>query len=64
MSIATSVNWAINIIVSMTFLTMLSPTEGIGVDGTFFFYGGCSLLGLIVMIVIMPETKVGPTVPA
>merc|ERR1719273_1924763 len=45
-SIATSVNWGSNLIVTETFLSMLNPVHGFGPEGTFFFYTGFSTLYL------------------
>ncbi|XP_021343197.1 proton myo-inositol cotransporter-like isoform X2 [Mizuhopecten yessoensis] len=53
-SIATAVNWIANLIVSMTFLSLL---EAITTYGTFYLFAGISLVGLISIGCILPETK-------
>jgi len=53
-SVATSTNWAANIIVSMTFLSL---TELITKQGTFYMYTGISAIALVVFYIILPETK-------
>ncbi|XP_033744927.1 proton myo-inositol cotransporter-like isoform X1 [Pecten maximus] len=53
-SLATAVNWIANLIVSMTFLSLL---EAITTYGTFFLFAGISLIGLITIAAILPETK-------
>ncbi|XP_069142461.1 proton myo-inositol cotransporter-like isoform X2 [Argopecten irradians] len=53
-SLATAVNWIANLIVSMTFLSLL---EAITTYGTFYLFGGISLIGLITIAAILPETK-------
>lgn len=53
-SIATSVNWFFNLVVSMTFLTL---TEAITKYGAFYFYMGLALLGLVFMYLVQPETR-------
>jgi len=50
----TSVNWACNIVVSMTFLSL---TEAITKQGTFYLYTGLAFSGLVVFYFILPETK-------
>lgn len=53
-SVATSFNWAFNLLVSMTFLTL---TEAITKYGTFWLYGGLSVLGWLFFFLFLPETK-------
>lgn len=53
-SIATAVNWICNLIVSLTFLTL---TETITSYGTFYLFAGISFIGMVVMFVLLPETK-------
>ncbi|XP_064464726.1 proton myo-inositol cotransporter-like [Ornithodoros turicata] len=53
-SIATSVCWAFNLLVSMTFLTL---TEALTKYGTFWLYGGLSTVGLLFFFLFLPETK-------
>jgi len=53
-SIATSTNWAGNILVSMTFLSL---TELITKQGTFYLYTGIAVMAFIVFYLILPETK-------
>ncbi|CAL4117250.1 unnamed protein product, partial [Meganyctiphanes norvegica] len=53
-SIATSVNWASNLLVSLTFLTL---TEVLLKHGAFYLYMGLAGLGTLVFYLILPETK-------
>ncbi|ESO89863.1 hypothetical protein LOTGIDRAFT_218322 [Lottia gigantea] len=53
-SIATAVNWILNLIISFTFLTL---TETITNYGTFWLYGGFCLLGVVFVAIFVPETK-------
>jgi SP family myo-inositol transporter-like MFS transporter 13 len=52
--IATSVNWVSNLLVATTFLSL---TRTITVAGTFWLYGGISLVGWIFIYALVPETK-------
>lgn len=52
--IAAVSNWVSNLIVSETFLTL---TEILGSSGTFLLFAGFSLLGLIAIYCLVPETK-------
>jgi SP family myo-inositol transporter-like MFS transporter 13 len=52
--IAAVSNWVSNLIVSETFLTL---TENLGSAGTFLLFAGFSLLGLIAIYWLVPETK-------
>lgn len=56
-SIATAVNWGVNIIISTSFPKMKNPNEGLGPHGTFYFFAAASLLGLVCVVILMPETK-------
>ncbi|KAD4178367.1 hypothetical protein R6Q59_021953 [Mikania micrantha] len=47
-------NWMSNLIVSQTFLTL---TETLGTAGTFLLFAGFSVLGLIAIFILVPETK-------
>ncbi|XP_050412527.1 proton myo-inositol cotransporter [Patella vulgata] len=53
-SIATAVNWILNLIISFTFLTL---TETITKHGTFWLYGSFCVLGIIFVFIFVPETK-------
>ena len=53
-SIATATNWIFNLFVSLTFLTF---ADNLGQPGTFGFYAGFSVLGLIFVVFLVPETK-------
>jgi sugar porter (SP) family MFS transporter len=54
MSVATMANWGANFIVTISFLTLLSA---IGNDGTFFLFGGLSIVALAYFQRMVPETK-------
>ncbi|WP_090617310.1 sugar porter family MFS transporter [Natrinema salaciae] len=54
MGVVTVVNWAGNLVVSLTFLRLV---EGIGQTGTFWLYGALSLLALVFCYQLVPETK-------
>lgn len=53
-SFATATNWASNLLVSQTFLTL---TEAITRAGAFWLYGGIALLSLLYVTLALPETK-------
>lgn len=53
-SLTTSVNWASNLIVSFTFLTL---TEVLLKHGTFYLYMGLAGFGTILFYFILPETR-------
>lgn len=53
-SIATVLNWGTNLVVSLTFLDMLST---LGASWTFIFYTVICLVGLIFIYKYVPETK-------
>ncbi|XP_071731841.1 inositol transporter 4-like [Rutidosis leptorrhynchoides] len=52
--VAAVANWTSNLIVSQTFLTL---TETLGTAGTFLLFAGFSVLGLIAIYFLVPETK-------
>jgi sugar porter (SP) family MFS transporter len=54
MSVATMANWAANFVVTVSFLTLLSA---IGNAGTFFLFGGLSIVALGYFRLKVPETK-------
>ncbi|HEY3979123.1 MAG TPA: sugar porter family MFS transporter [Streptosporangiaceae bacterium] len=54
MSLATMANWGANFVVTISFLTLLSA---IGNAGTFFLFGGLSLVALLYFWSQVPETK-------
>ncbi|KAM6905845.1 solute carrier family 2, facilitated glucose transporter member 12 isoform 1-T2 [Lycodopsis pacificus] len=53
-SVVSAVNWATNLLISMTFLTM---TEKLGVANVMFLYAAMSLVLLVFVIFCVPETK-------
>jgi len=54
MSLATVVNWASNLIVGITFLTLL---EKLGNGNTFWLYGAISIFSWFFVYYLVPETK-------
>ncbi|GAA0155025.1 transporter [Lithospermum erythrorhizon] len=52
--IAAVANWTSNLIVSQSFLSL---TEAIGSSGTFLLFAGFSVIGLIFIFFLVPETK-------
>ena len=52
--IATSVNWISNLMVSLTFLTLI---DALTAQGAFWLYAGISGIGLIWLCLVLPETK-------
>lgn len=52
--IAAVSNWSANLIVSETFLTL---THALGSAGTFLLFAGFSLVGLVFIYFLVPETK-------
>lgn len=53
-SVVSAVNWATNLLISMTFL---SVTEKIGVPNVMFLYAAMSFVLLVFVILCVPETK-------
>ena len=47
-------NWSSNLLVSETFLTLI---EHLGSGGTFLLFAGLSLIGLVFIFFLVPETK-------
>ncbi|WP_226483123.1 sugar porter family MFS transporter [Natrinema amylolyticum] len=54
MGVVTVVNWAGNLLVSLTFLRLI---DVVGQTGTFWLYGALSLLALVFCYRLVPETK-------
>lgn len=52
--IAAVSNWTANLIVSETYLTL---TKALGSAGTFLLFAGFSLIGLVFIYFLVPETK-------
>tara|TARA_B100000795_G_scaffold230275_1_gene187665 strand:- start:108 stop:1826 length:1719 start_codon:yes stop_codon:yes gene_type:complete len=52
--VATSVNWVSNLVVSLTFLSLINAFTA---QGAFALYASGSLIGLVVLVVVLPETK-------
>nr|GMD42451.1 inositol transporter 4-like [Ipomoea batatas] len=52
--ITAAANWVSNLVVSLTFSTLI---EAIGTSGTFLLFAGCSLTGLVAIFFPVPETK-------
>jgi len=53
-SVVSAVNWATNLLISMTFLTV---TEKIGVPNVMFLYTAMSFVLLVFVILCVPDTK-------
>ncbi|XP_032398975.1 solute carrier family 2, facilitated glucose transporter member 12 [Etheostoma spectabile] len=53
-SVVSAVNWATNLLISMTFLTI---TEKIGVSNVMFLYAAMTFVLLVFVILCVPETK-------
>ncbi|XP_061756645.1 solute carrier family 2, facilitated glucose transporter member 12 isoform X2 [Nerophis ophidion] len=53
-SVVSAVNWATNLLISMTFLTI---TEKIGVPNIMFLYAAMSFVLVVFVILCVPETK-------
>ena len=53
-SLATLSNWLLAFVVTKTYSSLAS---GITIQGAFWFYSGCSLLGFVFVFFVMPETK-------
>ena len=53
-SLATFANWLAVFIVTKTYNTMQTSMS---IQGTYWFFGGCSILGFIFVYMVMPETK-------
>jgi SP family galactose:H+ symporter-like MFS transporter len=54
MSIASEANWGSNLIVALTFLTLI---QFIGRSGTFWFYAVIGALAFVFAYLLVPETK-------
>ena len=52
--IAAVFNWCANLIVSESFLSMI---KALGTTGTFLLFAGFSLIGLVAIYLLVPETK-------
>jgi SP family myo-inositol transporter-like MFS transporter 13 len=52
--LATAVNWACNLVISTSFLSM---TNGVSAAGTFWFYGGLSILFWVFALFEVPEVS-------
>ena len=53
-SAATSTNWMMNLLVSLTFLSLMDYLTR---PGVFVMYGGVTLVGFVFLYVLLPETK-------
>ncbi len=54
MSVATMANWASNLVVSLTFLTL---AQALGLTGTFWLFGLLTVAAWLFVYFLMPETK-------
>jgi sugar transport protein len=52
--VATTANWASNLVVSLTFLSLI---EGLGTSTTFLVYGAVTVLAIVFRYRLVPETK-------
>lgn len=52
--LATSINWAANLLVSLTFLSL---TQSLNKHGTFYLYSGLAAMGLALFYWCLPETR-------
>jgi len=57
MGVATMVNWGANLVVAISFLTLLSAIHG---EGTFLLFAALSLAAVIYSLLRVPETKGRP----
>ncbi|KAK6994035.1 proton myo-inositol cotransporter [Biomphalaria glabrata] len=53
-SLSACTAWVCNLIISFTFLTM---TDHITIHGTFWLFAAITLVGVIFMVILLPETK-------
>ena len=53
-SISTSINWLSNLLVSLTFLTLVKKLDK---AGTFWLYCSFAIIGWIIFFIFLPETK-------
>ena len=53
-SLAISASWAFNALVALTFLTLI---QSLGKSATFLIYGALSVLGIVFIYLLVPETK-------
>ncbi|KAJ8300583.1 hypothetical protein KUTeg_022102 [Tegillarca granosa] len=53
-ALSTATNWAFNLIVSMTFLTLI---ETITKYGTYWLFVGIVFLAIVFMVTLLPETR-------
>ncbi|XP_022099835.1 proton myo-inositol cotransporter-like isoform X2 [Acanthaster planci] len=56
-ALSSTTNWLFNLLISMTFLSL---AETITRQGTFFMYAGISLVGVLFLYCLLPETKGRP----
>jgi sugar porter (SP) family MFS transporter len=57
MSVATMANWGANLVVTITFLTLLAALHG---EGTFLLFASLSLVAVLYSVLRVPETKGRP----